>query len=70
VDAVGSLAWIGGVRNSARLPILVVRERSLEVEGVVDVREAELDVETLKVMSAELNDIMIAHLHRDDPCLA
>jgi hypothetical protein len=70
VDAISSLTGIRGVLDGARLPLLVVLERAIEVKGVVDAREAELDVVALHVMLAELIYGGNAHLHLDYSCHA
>jgi hypothetical protein len=47
VDALSSLTGIGSVANCARLPVLIFVELALEVQGMVDVGEAKLDVVAL-----------------------
>ena len=47
MHALGSLAGVGGIVDGARLPVLILRENALEVERMVDVGEAELDVVAL-----------------------
>jgi hypothetical protein len=68
VNAIGSLAGIRGVLDGAGLPFLVFMERALEVEGMVDAREAEVDVVALHVMLAELIHGRNSHLHPDYSC--
>jgi hypothetical protein len=47
VETISSLARVRSIADSAVFPVLVVHKRALEVEGMIDVREAELDVEAL-----------------------
>jgi hypothetical protein len=47
VDALGSLTGIGRIADRARLPILILMELALEVQGMVDIGEAKLDVVAL-----------------------
>lgn len=47
MDTTSSLAWILGIVGGAVFPVFVVREIMLEVQRVVDVSKAELDVESL-----------------------
>jgi hypothetical protein len=47
VHAACRLAWIGGVADGAVFPVEIVVELALEVEGVVDGGEAEIDVVAL-----------------------
>jgi hypothetical protein len=49
VHAPRRLAWVGRVTNGAVLPVEVVVELALEVEGVVDGGEAEFDVVALTI---------------------
>jgi hypothetical protein len=51
VDTLRQLTRIGGVADGAVLPRIVGHELALEVEGVVDVSEAELDVRVLGELS-------------------
>jgi hypothetical protein len=44
MDVLSKLARIGSVTNSAVFPVAVCHKLLLEVEGIVDVGEAELDV--------------------------
>lgn len=44
----GGIAWVGSIADHAVLPVLLLlRELTVEVESVVDVGEAEFDVEPL-----------------------
>jgi hypothetical protein len=53
VDTLGNLARVGGVADDASLPRGVFCEYLLEVEGVVNSGEAEVDVGTLVIVSIE-----------------
>lgn len=47
MDALSGLAWIGGITDHAMLPFLIIHKLALELEGVVDVAEPELDILSL-----------------------
>ena len=55
MHATGRLAGIRSVSDGAVLPVRVVHELALEVERVIDVGEAELDVVSLSGVSAILS---------------
>jgi hypothetical protein len=44
VDTLRELTRVGSIANGAVLPFLIRHQLAFEVEGVVDVGEAELDV--------------------------
>jgi hypothetical protein len=52
VDALSSLAWIGGVVDGAWLPVRVLRKLTLKAESMVDSGEAEFDIVTLIMVLA------------------
>ena len=52
METTRSLARVGGVTDGAVFPVLVIHKRALEVEGMVDIGEAELDVEALQTILA------------------
>ena len=47
MDTMSGLTGVGGVADNTLLPLLVICELPSEVEGVVDISEAELDVVVL-----------------------
>lgn len=49
MNALGSLAWISGEADRTVLPVGVLHELALEVEGVVDGCETEVDVVALEI---------------------
>jgi hypothetical protein len=48
VNTLGQLTRIGCIADGTVLPILVVHEFALEIEGVVDVCKAKLDIRMLE----------------------
>jgi hypothetical protein len=52
VYALCGLARVGGVVDDARLPVLVLRELALELKGMIDAGEAELDEVALQIVLA------------------
>lgn len=48
VGSLGCVASVRNIHNGARLPVGILLQVPLEVEGVVDIGESEFDVESLR----------------------
>jgi hypothetical protein len=53
MNALSSLAWILSIVDEAGLPILIGPKSTNKVQGVVDVGEAEFDIESLGKVSVK-----------------